>query len=150
MLSGRAFRPHRCWLSLLLLSGSTALIPWLLPDRHVADKSTAQEVAKAWLRFVDEGAYEQSWTASAAYFQTSLSCERWCQVIQSVRQPLGQVISRQLASCRYTRSLPGAPAGAYVVIQYRTSFTQKPHAVETITPMQDSDGIWRVSGYYIN
>lgn len=75
---------------------------WLLPDRHAADQATAQEVAKTWLKCVDEGLYEQSWTESAAYFQTSLSCERWCQVIESVRHPLGRVISRKLKSCCYT------------------------------------------------
>ena len=46
-------------------------------------------------------------------------------------------------------SLPGAPDGEYVVIQFDTSFTNKKVAVETVTPMKDEDGIWRVSGYYV-
>lgn len=46
-------------------------------------------------------------------------------------------------------SLPGAPDGKYVVIQYDTSFENKKAAVETVTPMLDKDGKWRVSGYYI-
>jgi ribosomal protein S17E len=36
-----------------------------------------------------------------------------------------------------------------VVIQFKTSFEHNPDAVETVTPMKDSDGQWRVSGYYI-
>jgi hypothetical protein len=43
----------------------------------------------------------------------------------------------------------GIPDGQYVVIQFITSFTNKKPAIETVTPMLDSDGIWRVSGYYI-
>jgi hypothetical protein len=35
------------------------------------------------------------------------------------------------------------------VIQYRTSFENKANAVETVTPMRDPDGVYRVSGYYI-
>lgn len=45
--------------------------------------------------------------------------------------------------------LSGAPDGRYVVIQYETAFERKKSAVETITPMVDPDGAWRVSGYYI-
>jgi len=46
-------------------------------------------------------------------------------------------------------SLPGAPDGDYVVIQFQTSFANKASAVETITPMRDRDGAYRVSGYFI-
>jgi hypothetical protein len=45
--------------------------------------------------------------------------------------------------------LPGAPDGEYVVIQYETSFEKKAFAIETVTPSFEKDGIWRVSGYYI-
>jgi hypothetical protein len=35
------------------------------------------------------------------------------------------------------------------VIQFETSFANKQRAVETVTPMLDTDGAWRVSGYYV-
>jgi hypothetical protein len=41
------------------------------------------------------------------------------------------------------------PDGKYVVIQYDSVFEQKASAVETVTPMLDSDGAWRVSGYFV-
>ncbi len=46
-------------------------------------------------------------------------------------------------------SLPGAPDGQYVVIQYESSFEHKKSAIETVTPSQGADGHWRVSGYFI-
>jgi len=46
-------------------------------------------------------------------------------------------------------SMPGAPDGEYVVIQFESSFANKESAVETVTPMKGEDGVWRVSGYYI-
>lgn len=49
----------------------------------------------------------------------------------------------------YMTSLPGAPDGEYVVVQFETSFTNKKAAAETVTPMLENDGQWRVSGYYI-
>jgi hypothetical protein len=44
---------------------------------------------------------------------------------------------------------PGAPDGEYVVIQFETSFEKKKSSIETITPIKEKDGSWRVSGYYI-
>jgi hypothetical protein len=45
--------------------------------------------------------------------------------------------------------LPGAPDGEYVVIQFETSFENKKSAIETVTPMIEINGGWRVSGYFI-
>ena len=57
--------------------------------------------------------------------------------------------SRELLSAQHMTSLPGAPDGDYVVIQFKTSFANKKSAVETVTPMLEKDGVWRVSGYFI-
>ena len=54
-----------------------------------------------------------------------------------------------MKTATYKTSLPGAPDGEYVVIQFDTSFENKKAAIETVTPMMDQDGTWRVSGYYI-
>jgi len=62
---------------------------------------------------------------------------------------LGKLISRKVKSHQYSTSLPGAPAGQYVVIQYDTTFENKAAAVETVTPMLEKDGQWKVSGYYL-
>jgi len=69
--------------------------------------------------------------------------------MKSGREPLGKLISRKVANALYTTSLPGLPDGQYVVIQFNTSFENKKSGIETVTPMVDKDGRWRVSGYYI-
>ena len=70
-------------------------------------------------------------------------------MLHATRDPLGKTTSRKLKSASYTKTLPGAPDGDYVVIQYETSFENKQSSIETVTPMLDKDGKWRVSGYYI-
>jgi hypothetical protein len=110
---------------------------------------TAEAVAKAWLLLVDEGKYSESWNETATYFKGAVTTDSWMKSMQSFRQPLGKVKSRKLMSKKYTKTLPGAPDGEYVVIQYRSSFENKKSAMETITPMLDKDGKWKVSGYYI-
>ena len=63
--------------------------------------------------------------------------------------PLGHVISRKLEAAQHATELPGAPDGEYVVIRFRTTFDHTRDATETITPMKQADGSWRVSGSFI-
>ncbi len=112
-------------------------------------EKAALKAAKAWLALVDSGKYAKSWQEAATYFRDSVSRGQWEQSLKGVRKPLGSVVSRKVTEKTYTSSLPGAPDGEYVVIRFETSFANKKEAVETVTPMLDSDGHWRVSGYYI-
>ncbi len=113
------------------------------------EKAAISEAVK-WLAEVDEGQYGESWEDSAEYLQNAVKKEQWVRSLQAVRKPLGNLISRELKNSTYKNSLPGAPDGKYVVIQFETSFENKKSAIETVTPMMDKDGNWRVSGYYIN
>jgi len=112
-------------------------------------ESSAVIAAEKWLNLVDEGEYDESWKEAAEYFRNAVMKEQWEQSLQAVRKPLGKLLSRQVKSTAYSTSLPGAPDGEYVVIQFETSFENKKSATETVTPMMDKDGAWRVSGYYI-
>ena len=109
----------------------------------------AQESAEAWLALVDSGKYAESWDEAAQVFKAAVGRDEWQSMLHKVRDPLGKTLSRNLKSATYTRTLPGAPDGEYVVIEYDTVFEHKQSAVETITPMLDKDGTWRVSGYFI-
>ncbi len=102
-----------------------------------------------WLKLVDNGRYEASWDSSSVLFKRAVGKEQWKRQVSAVRAPMGKVTGRKLRSKHYATSLPGAPDGEYVVIQYETSFEKKRSAIETVTPMLDEDGTWRVSGYYI-
>ncbi len=112
-------------------------------------EAAAEAAALAWLGLVDAADYAQSWTSGAEYFRNSILEAQWVTSVAQVRGPLGALKSRRLMSAKYARSLPGAPDGEYVVLQFAASFEKKAAATETVTPMKDADGHWRVSGYYI-
>ncbi|MHC5059673.1 MAG: DUF4019 domain-containing protein [Planctomycetota bacterium] len=105
--------------------------------------------ARTWLMLIDNGNYGESWEGAAEVFKKAATKERWTDMAKTVRQPLGKVVSRQLISNTPTKTVPGGPDGEYVIIQFKTSFENKKDAIETVTPMLDKDGAWRVSGYYI-
>jgi hypothetical protein len=109
----------------------------------------ALEAASAWLGIIDNGGYDESWELTAELFKGAVEKETWDKQMNAVRKPLGKLISREVIKKEYMTSVPGAPDGEYVLIQYSTSFENKKKAIETVTPMKDKDGEWRVSGYYI-
>ena len=118
----------------------------------VADSTkelNAQKASDAWLSMVDEGKYAEIWQNTSSYFKNVVDEDQWEKALNSVRRPLGEILSRKAISQNYTKTLPGAPDGEYVVIQYKSSFRNKASAIETVTPSLEKDGIWRVSGYYI-
>lgn len=118
-------------------------------DETRALTEEAVAAARSWLREVDHGEYAAAWEQAAAYLRNAVTLDQWNQSIRAARPPLGEVIERTLQSAEYRSSLPGAPDGHYVIIQFKTRFENKQSAVETVTPMREADGIWRVSGYYI-
>jgi Protein of unknown function (DUF4019) len=113
------------------------------------NETSALSAAEKWLVMVDSEEYAESWEEAAELFRNAVQPQQWEQSIKAVRKPLGKLVSRKVKSKTHRSSLPGAPDGEYVVIQFDTSFENKKVSVETITPMMDKDGIWRVSGYYI-
>jgi uncharacterized protein DUF4019 len=114
-----------------------------------APEEAAKTSAESWLALVDQQKYSESWDQAAKLFKGAVTKDQWGSAAAAARGPLGKVISRKIKSSQYTEQLPGAPDGRYVVIQYDTVFEKKAQAVETITPMADPDGAWRVSGYFI-
>ncbi|HWJ36723.1 MAG TPA: DUF4019 domain-containing protein [Steroidobacteraceae bacterium] len=109
----------------------------------------AEAAAVAWLALTDAGDYGGSWNKASGFFQSSISQSNWASALLNARSPLGSLTSRKVKSALYTRSLPGAPDGEYVVIQFDTNFEQRKGANELVTPVLEKDGSWKVSGYFI-
>lgn len=128
---------------LALLLGSWAAQAQQKPEQ------LAQQSAESWLALTDAGNYAESWEQASQLFKAAVTKQQWQSALESVRTPLGKLLSRKLKSATFSKTLPGAPDGQYVVIQYDSSFENKQSAVETITPMLEKDGKWRVSGYFI-
>lgn len=119
------------------------------PAQVAESVDDAKSAALEWLELVDDGDYGDSWDEAAEFFRGAVEKDQWERQLEGVRAPLGDVESREVMSATRRTSLPGAPDGEYVVIQYRTEFENKSSAVETVTPMRDADGEFRVSGYFI-
>jgi uncharacterized protein DUF4019 len=135
-----------CMLGVLVLSFS---LPCLAVHAKDTFASGATAAAETWLGHVDAGDYAESWREASAYVQGAITEQAWVASLQRVRTPMGQRLSRQLKQVQHTQSMPGAPDGDYVVMQFDTRFEHKQAAVETVTFLQEKKGEWKAAGYYI-
>lgn len=138
-------RPVAAFLAALACAGLAACSS---PETK-AKEDAAVAAAEAWLKLADSGDAAGSWQTSAEFFRKAVTQEQWAQSLSAARTPLGGLVARSVRARKYATRLPGAPDGEYVVIFFASSFSNKQSAVETVTPMLDPDGTWRVSGYYI-
>lgn len=137
-------------LSLILAFFSVAVSAQTVAPGDAEKEKIAISAAMAWVKLIDGGKYNVSWTDAASYFKSKVTSDQWTKAVEGVRKPYGKLVARKLKSKALVRKMPGAPDGEYVIIQFETEFANKKGAIETVTPMLDKDKQWRVSGYYIN
>ena len=111
-------------------------------------KDEAKKSAEEWLSLVDTGRFAESWKAAGPYLRHACSEEVWERNLDAKRKPLGKLVSRKLKSAKYQKPF-FVPDGDYVTLQFTSSFENKKRAVETVKPVLQKDGTWKVSGYYI-
>jgi hypothetical protein len=132
---------------LLIVLGVLFLVGSSSADEK-AEKAALASSAQ-WLAIVDKGDYTKSWERTAGIFRTMVTKLEWQMKLDTYRKPLGEVSERKVKSKQYTKTLPNAPEGEYVVLEYETVFKDKQKVTETITSFLEKDGKWKVAGYYI-
>ena len=108
-------------------------------------ETEAVRAARDWLQLHDQGRWRETWNGTGAEFRRVNSVERWTEVTQSVRPPLGATLSRVAIA---QVDVPAPPAGVQVV-KFRTRFANKADATETVSLARE-EGAWKVVGIYID
>src|SRR5262249_47107645 len=112
-----------------------------------AAMKAAESAAKSWLALMDSGQYARSWKEAAQQFRRQITKEEWEKSAKSARESLGKVLSRELKIEQYGQGMPGAPDAEYLVLVFDSSFENRKEAGETVVPVKEKDGVWRVAGY---
>lgn len=133
--------------SLLLLV--MAASPSFAEAGNQAAVQQATRAAKSWLKLMDTGKYKVAYRETSTFLKDHVPENAFVQETRATLTPFGSVKSRNLEVAKYATSLPGAPDGEYVVMQFSTSFTKKEDAIETVTEMKEPHGKWRIAGYYV-
>ena len=131
----------------LLIPALLLIVPLSTFSQEKPEKA-AEKSAGPWLALIDAGNYGESWDQAAEFFKSAVTKNSWKQQVASARSQTGKFKSRSLKSAQYSESLPNAPAGKYVVIQYDSS-SDTGSWIETVVMMQQKDGSWKTSGYFV-
>lgn len=131
------------------LAFAVALIPYPVMASDDEDIAKATAAAESWLLVVDAGKYGASWDNAATMFQKAVSKDQWEQAVSSARAPLGPLKSRKPGTGAGAPKLRKTPQGDAVVIQFASAFEKAPAVTETVSPIREADGSWKVAGYLV-
>ena len=135
-----------CWLALVLLTLHLLMVVLRAGD---TPQQAGRKSAEAWLAAVDAAKYEEAWKQASSLLKSRVNRDQLIRSLGDYRGPLGTVKSRAIKDVTIKDKLPREPKGEYLVLHYSSNFENKSHVIETLTLTRDSDGHWRVSGYYI-
>jgi len=120
------------------------------PADAATEKDDDEVVAESrkWLGLIDDGKAGLAWDGADASLRASVTRAKWIDGIRELRKPYGAVKARKTTQIARAHSLPGAPDGDYVIVQFDTEFANGKHASELVTWTLTNTS-WRVSGYQI-
>jgi hypothetical protein len=134
----------------MLLGGGTLRAQGTAPAQATDTAiASAQKAGSAWLDQLDGAQYGPSWDNAGEVFQHSLTRAKWIATVQKVRGQVGPLGTRTLQHSQYTTSVPSMPAGAYVIMQYRTESGTGGFVTETVVLQREAARGWRVVGYSV-
>ena len=133
-------------LALLLLA---LLVAACVGGSERARETQVTEIAESWLRLLDLGNYDDAWALTAPYYKSIVSHDDFLLRVQAPRQPLGNVVTREVLRTRFSLYAKGRPDGQYFIVIFQTSFQGKrsdtfEHTLLEITPTG-----WRVTDYVL-
>lgn len=116
------------------------------PDKNKAEAATA--AATEFLQMVDSGRYADSWQITAKYLQKKVPLADWETKLMKIRDTFGPLAGRELEDLNFTAPAEELPEQEAILLEYDSRFKLKAMN-EIVTVVHDTDGSWRVVGYFI-
>jgi len=111
--------------------------------------ASAEKASDVWLDQLDGAQYGPSWDNAGTAFKQAVTRDKWITTVQKVRGQVGPLGTRKLEHSEFSTSLPNMPAGAYVMLQYRTVSGVGGFVTETVVMERETSRGWRVVGYFV-
>ena len=130
----------------LLLSTPLAVDQSGSADTAITVRDAELELAaRRWLELGDAGEWQAGFDAAGQTFREANTVAGWTEASRQVRVPLGEVVSRNLATIRFMN----APPKGFQEVTFHTRFANRADAVETVT-LVNENGEWMVVGVLID
>src|SRR6187431_2155026 len=116
-----------------VLLATVAFCPAMISADDSESETEAKKVAQEFLSVIDAGRFGDSWNMVGTYMQRGSSAEMWQRKLETMRKPLGELVSRKLTSSKLEKTTHQVPGTDYFKLQFETSFKNKERAVETLS-----------------
>lgn len=135
--------------ALLIPSSPVSVLPAplsgsLLATAEATEPTQAAAAAEAFLVLWDQSRWAESYAATGARFRDLNTLDRWAEVSEQVRPPLGKLQSRTLIGNEF---VPAPPAG-YRLVKFRSTYASGAQQTESLS-LAWENGAWRVAGIVI-
>ena len=131
--------------ALFLPLSPLSVTPAAQSSRAVASaEAAAARAAEDFLKLWDESRWAETYAATGAQFRNVNTVERWAEVSEQVRPPLGKLLTRDLVTNEY---VPAPPEG-YRLIKFSSTYASGANQVESLS-LAWEDGAWKVVGIVI-
>lgn len=134
--------------ALFVPASPLSVMPATLASSAVATteptEAAAASAAEAFLVAWDENRWAECYVATGAQFRSVNTLERWAEVSEKVRSPLGKLLTRDLVTNEF---VPAPPEG-YQLIKFASTYASGANQVESLS-LAWEDGAWKVVGIVI-
>jgi hypothetical protein len=133
---------------LLFVAAALAYDLAFATDLAPAIQEAALRVATAWTEKIDAEQFGEAWESASPRLKSALSKPEWIKAMQAVRSREGKIQSRALQGTELGPS-ENSDRPQLVVVRFRSATQEGASVAESVTTRLESDGEWRVSGYFI-
>lgn len=117
--------------------------------KELKDLQDSAKASQKFLELIDSQEFGKSWNTASSFFKVTIDQDEWNTNMNNTRKPLGNLISREIGDQSTSKDPENLPKGDYMVMFYRSVFSNKPKAYELVTLFKE-DGEWKVLTYQVN
>jgi beta-lactamase regulating signal transducer with metallopeptidase domain len=133
----------------LLLVAALCSLPARAADLNADPKATVIAAAEMWLKHIDEGKFDQTYTEAGPWLHGLETAQEWEASLVEESARYGREVERHQTAVRFETTPDGKFAGDWAYVDFDSVHEKNARLAEEVVFKKDADGTWKVAGYSI-
>jgi len=118
------------------------------PAQLDQEKINARNVCETWAKILDRRDFTKAYQQTSLYFKSTVPASDWVRFHDSL-DVFGINSKREFIAAEFFQGKAQNKVFEYIVCKFKSSFTKKHVAVETISVIREANE-WKIMGYFID
>ena len=118
------------------------------PGQIEQEKIKARYVCETWAKVIDNRDFTTAYMQTSFYFKNTVPSAEWAKFHDSL-DVFGLNTKREFIAAEFFQGKAENKIFEYIVCKFKSSFTKKHTAVETISVIREAND-WKIMGYFID